>query len=118
MKEEDRQRVYETDDEGLRRHIHDHLKVFAKFTSENCATCELLAPQFDKFVDEEEFRHILFLRLNSDQNPVAKKMMQQKIAPFFVSYCQGRLLECDALTEEAQVLGMLHRLRDFIPATT
>lgn len=115
MKEEHRQQVHDTDDEGLRRLAHEHLKVFVKFTSADCATCELLAPPFTKFADQEEFRTILFLRLNSDENPVAKKLMQEKVAPFFVSYCQGRLLECDMLTAEAEVKGMLHRLREFQP---
>jgi len=115
MTEDARQRVVDTDDEHLRRLIHEHLKVFAKFTSENCAICEALAPPFDKFVDAPENVGILFVRLNSDQNPVAKKLMQQKVAPFFVSYCQGRLLECDALTEEVQVVAQLDRLRAFVP---
>lgn len=115
MKNTDDQSVIDTDDEGLRRLTHERLKVFAKFTSEGCATCALLAPPFAKFADDAEFSAILFLRLNSDQNPVAKKLMQEKIAPFFVSYCQGQLLECDALTEEAEVQAMLQRLRDFQP---
>jgi thioredoxin 1 len=115
MTEEARQHVVDTDDEQLRHLIHEHMKVFAKFTSENCATCEALAPPFIKFVDAPENVGILFVRLNTDQNPVAKKMMEQKTAPFFVSYCQGRLLECDALTEEAQVVAQLERLRAFAP---
>jgi thioredoxin 1 len=116
MTEEARQHVVDADDEQLRRLIHEHLKVFAKFTSENCTTCEALAPPFAKFVDDPDNVGILFVRLNSDENPVAKKMMQEKVAPFFVSYCQGRLLECDALTEETQVLAQLHRLHEFEPA--
>jgi thioredoxin 1 len=115
MTEEARQHVVDADDEQLRRLIHEHLKVFAKFTSENCDTCEALAPPFAKFVDDSENVGILFVRLNSDENPVAKKLMQQKVAPFFVSYCQGRLLECDALTEESQVQAQLKRLREFVP---
>jgi len=115
MTEEDRQHVIDIDDEQLRRLTHEHLKVFAKFTSENCVTCALLAPPFSKFVDSPENVGILFVRLNSDENPVAKKIMNQKAAPFFVSYCQGRLLECDALTEEAQVVAQLDRLRAFMP---
>ncbi|GAA4505290.1 hypothetical protein GCM10023172_32890 [Hymenobacter ginsengisoli] len=116
MTEEARQHVVDTDDEHLRRLTHEHLKVFAKFTSENCGVCQTLAPPFAKFVDDPENVGILFVRLNSDENPVAKKMMQEKVAPFFVSYCQGRLLECDALTEEAQVVAQLKRLREFVPA--
>jgi len=115
MTEEARQRVVDTDDDHLRHLTHEHLKVFAKFTSEGCAICQALAPPFEKFVDKPENVGILFVRLNSDENPVAKKMMQEKVAPFFVSYCQGRLLECDALTEEAQVEAQLQRLRDFVP---
>lgn len=115
MTEEARQRVVDADDEKLRHLIHEHLKVFAKFTSENCDICEALSPGFAKFVDAPENVGILFVRLNADQNPVAKKMMQQKVAPFFVSYCQGRLLECDALTTDAEVVAQLERLRAFVP---
>ncbi|WBA42723.1 thioredoxin family protein [Hymenobacter canadensis] len=118
MKVAERQRVHDVSDEQLRQLTHEHLKVFAKFTSENCDVCEQLAPPFVKFSDDEEFETILFVRLNSDENPVAKKIMQEKIAPFFVSYCQGRLLECDMLTTEAAVLGMLQRLKEFMPQTS
>jgi thioredoxin 1 len=41
--------------------------------------------------------------------------MQQLAAPFFVSYCQGRLLECDTLATEAEVVTQVARLRDFLP---
>lgn len=115
MTEEARQHVVDTDDDHLRRLTHEHLKVFAKFTSPDCAICATLSPPFAKFVDAPENVGILFVRLNTDQNPVAKKLMDQKAAPFFVSYCQGRLIECDALTEEAQVIAQLDRLRAFVP---
>ena len=115
MTEAHRQHVHSANDEQLRHLIHEHLKVFAKFTSANCAVCDALAPPFAKFVDEEPYQTILFPKLNSDENPVAKKLMQDKIAPFFVSFCQGRLLECAALTEEADVRAQLDRLRAFVP---
>ena len=115
MTEEARQHVVDTDDEHLRHLTHEHLKVFAKFTSGNCAACAALAPPFAKFADDPANAGILFVRLDSDENPVAKQLMEQKIAPFFVSYCQGRLLECDNLTEEAQVVAHLARLRAFEP---
>ena len=115
MTEEDRRHVVATNDEQLRRLIHEHLKVFAKFTSDNCAACAALAPPFARFVDAPENTGILFVRLNSDENPVARQLMQERVAPFFVSYCQGRLLECDALTEESAVVAQLARLRAFAP---
>ncbi|HEX8349785.1 MAG TPA: thioredoxin family protein [Hymenobacter sp.] len=115
MKVSERMSVVDADDESLRHLTHEHLKVFAKFTSENCEICKVLAPPFAKFANDAPYEHILFLRLNSDQNPVAKKMMQEKAVPFFVSYCQGRILECDTLTTEQQVRDMLQRLHEFPP---
>ena len=115
MAEEQRKQVLDIDDAQLRRLTHEHLKVFAKFTSTDCAICQALAPPFAKFVDAPGNETILFVRLDSDENPVAKKLMQQKIAPFFVSYCQGRMLECDNLTTEAEVEAQLARLRAFMP---
>ncbi|GAA3927159.1 thioredoxin family protein [Hymenobacter algoricola] len=115
MKEVARQQVIDTNDEGLRRYTHDHLKVFVKFTSDNCEICEQLAPPFARFADDALFETILFLRLASEENPVARKLMQQRVAPFFVSYCQGRVLECDTLTTEAEVYDMLQRLRELLP---
>ena len=107
--------VIDTDDTGLRQFIHDRLKVFALFTSDNCPICELLAPGFEKFADDEAYQGILFLRLNSDENPVAKQLMAVRVAPFFVSYCQGRLLECDTQETDADVQAQLDRLRTFKP---
>ncbi len=115
MTEEARKHVVDTDDEHLRRLTYEHLKVFAKFTSNGCAVCQALAPPFAKFADDPGNEAILFVRLDSDENPVAKKLMQEKVAPFFVSYCQGRMLECDNLTTEAEVVAQLARLRAFVP---
>ena len=115
MKISNLRQVHDVSDEQLRQLTHEHRKVFVKFTSENCAVCARLAPPFAKFADDDEFRYILFLRLNSDENPVAKKIMQEKVAPFFVAYCQGRILECDMLLAEQVVLAMLRRLQGARP---
>lgn len=115
MKESARLSVIDTNDEGLRRLTHEHLKVFAKFTSSDCVICEQLAPPFARFADQDPFTSIVFLRLNASENPVAHKLMRERSAPFFVSYCQGQLLECAMLITESEVLSMLTRLRNHLP---
>ena len=116
MTDETRKSVLNADDEHLRHLTHEHLKVFAKFTSVSCAICQRLAPPFEKFAHEPGNEQILFVRLDANENAVARKMMLEKIAPFFVSYCQGRVLECDNLTSETEVRAQLERLRAFVPA--
>lgn len=107
--------VVDTDDEGLRRITHERMKVFAKFTAADCAVCKALGPGFAKFADDDEYQGILFVRLSSDENPVAKHLMNERAAPFFVSYCQGRILECDTLQTDDDVREQLNRLRAFAP---
>ncbi|UYZ60498.1 thioredoxin family protein [Hymenobacter latericus] len=108
--------IFDTDDTGLRTLIHDHLKVFAKFTSSrDCEVCELLSPHFEKFAQEAAYEGIYFIRLDSDQNPVARKLMNERVAPFFVSYCQGRMIECDTRSTDGEVREQLDRLRAFMP---
>ena len=76
-----------------------------------------LAPSIEQFAAEPEFAGITFLRLDSAENPVARQLMNERAAPFFVSYCQGRILECDTRTTEAEVYAQLRRLRAFMPHT-
>ena len=111
-------KIKDTNDAGLRTLIHDFPKVLAKFTSTNCATCALLAPPFEKFSLNPAYESVAFLRLNADQNPVAKKIMEERVAPFFVAYCRGRLIECDMLTTEADVRALLDRLVAYTPQPT
>jgi len=108
-------KIIDTNDEGLRTLIHDYPKVIAKFTSANCAICDLLAPPFEKFAADPAYQNIAFLRLDSDQNPVAKRMMDERIAPFFVIYYKGRMLECDTLKTEEDVKNYLTQLLIYAP---
>jgi len=108
--------VADIDDVLLRRFTYEYPKVFAKFTAEDCAICTALAPCFAHLVAEPANAGILFVRLSVKENPVAQQLMQERRAPFFVSYCQGRLLECDALTTELEVVDQLARLRAFLLA--
>ena len=107
--------VVDTDDDGLRYFIYDRPKVFAKFTTKGCVICKALEPGFGKLAANKVNEDILFLRLDSDENPVAKLLMNQLAAPFFVSYCQGRILECGTHTTDAGVQAQLDRLRAYGP---
>ena len=108
--------VLDTDDAGLRHCIYENQKVFATFTAADCAICKLLDPGFARLSGDAEYRDIQFVRLSSEENPVAKQLMAEQSAPFFVSYCQGRILECDSLHSDADVLAQLDRLRAHAPS--
>jgi len=102
--------ITETDDAGLRQLVHEYPKAFVMFTAAYCAICEQLRPIFELFATNRAYAGIAFLRLNADQNPVAKQLMDKQAAPFFVIYDQGRLVHCDTLYTEQQLRAMLHAL--------
>ena len=104
--------IIDTNDAGLRRLVHHHAKVLVKFTAIQCAICEQLQPIFELFGTNQAYADIAFLRLTADQNPVAQQLMNQHAAPFFVSYCQGRLVHCATLYTEQQLRAQL----DFLQA--
>ncbi|HEX8657427.1 MAG TPA: hypothetical protein VF690_07840 [Hymenobacter sp.] len=109
--------VIGTDDEGLRHYIYERPKVFAMFTSDACPRCELFDVAFTKLADEgqAQAQAIMFVRLDSDENPVARRLMAERAAPFFVSYCQGRMLECGTCETEPELLSHWARLHAFVP---
>ena len=109
--------VVDTDDAGLRTYTHERMKVFAKFTADNCPVCKLLGPSFGQLADVGARQSILFLRLNSNENPVARQLMNERAAPFFVSYCQGRITECDTCETEAEMAAQFERLLKLMPHT-
>lgn len=103
-------------DGQLRRLVHAHAKVFVEFTAADCVLCQALQPHLEQLAADRVYQGIAFARLDAAENPVAQQLMNQQQAPFFVSYCQGRLLHCDTLTSEAHIRQALEALRLFRPA--
>jgi hypothetical protein len=107
--------LIDTNDDGLRHYVHSLSKVFAIFSSVNCPICEVLEPAFAKLASEKLAQGIQFVRLSSQENPVAKRLMAEQSAPFFVSYRQGRMVECGTCVTEAEMLQHLTRLQNMAP---
>lgn len=102
--------ITETDDAGLRHLVHEYPKAFVIFTAASCASCEQLGAIVELFATNRAYTNSVFLRLNADQNPVAKQSMAQQAAPFFVTYDQGHVGHCATLSTEQQVRALLHAL--------
>ena len=109
--------LLEINDGQLRRLVHAHHKVFTEFTAAGCVLCQALQLVLERLAAEPAYQNIVFARLDAGENPVARQLMNQQQAPFFISYCQGRLLHCDTLTSEAQIRQALETLRLFVPVS-
>ncbi len=102
--------VREATDNDLRQLIFSHPNVIVKFIDESCSFCKLLAPPFEKFSDDPRYKHILFLRIDSGENLIAKKEVGGNDMPFFNIYKGGRLVECGSIRTEKGVIELLNKL--------
>ena len=102
--------IMETNDAGLRQFINDRTKVFVMFPADHCATCAQRRTVVELCAINRAYTGIAFLHRNADHNPIARQAMQQQLAPFFTTYCQGRLVESHTLHTEQQVRALLNAL--------
>lgn len=102
--------VKEATDHDLRQLIFAHPFVIVKFLDESCTFCKLLAPPYEKFSNNPKYKHILFLRIDSGENPIAKKEIGDNDMPFFNIYKAGRLIECGSFKTEEGVKALLDKL--------
>ena len=79
----------------------------------DCPGCKEITDIFQKLSDEEEFKKVKFLWVDSRNNPVAEQFIKKKQIPFIAVFKEGFLVECDNISEEKTLRNMLKRLFAF-----
>ena len=100
-------------DTDLRQIVYGHRCVLVKFVDADCTVCQALAPHLTHFANDPQYAHVLFLRLNAAENPVAAKSVTFTKAPFIAAYCEGRLVNCETVLTEGRIEEIL---QEYLPA--
>ncbi len=101
--------VIKSTNDDLRKFVYDKQYVIVKFdTEDDCAVCEEIAPVFERLSDD--YKNITFVRMNADDNPVAKKLIIKEKKPFIGIYKEGLLVECGLVSTENALSIMLNKL--------
>lgn len=103
---DDRQ-LQEATDADLRQLIFAHSHVLVKFVDDDCLICKALAPKMTDLARDPRFAHVLFLRLDAKENPVAAREVGFTRAPFIVAYRDAHLKHCEAVFTEKRVEEIL-----------
>ncbi len=86
--------VTHTTDAHLVLEIASHPSVILKYHTDDCGEpCINLLHEYEALSDKIKYNHIVFLRIDADDNPIAKKFILQKKQPIVTLYHKGRLLE-------------------------
>ena|SRR5688572_25268016 len=100
--------VTHTTDAHLVLEIASHPSVILKYHTDDCGEdCKVLLPIYEALSDQKKYADIVFLRIDADENPVAKKFILQKRQPILSLYHKGRLLETKYVGTEIEIVELL-----------
>jgi len=102
--------VTEATDADFSQKIAENQKVIVKYYASWCGTCRLFAPKFKRMSAEDKYKDILFLHVNAEKNPAARKLAGVDNLPFFATFKKGKLAEATCTSKEEKVVEMLQNL--------
>lgn len=101
-------------DEDLRSLTYAHPYVAVKYHNETFPICKELYPKYKKFSEDKKYKNITFVRVDADENPIAKKLIQKDVYSFMAIYKKGLLMESHIISSEKDIKLMLDKLLTYI----
>ena len=84
--------------------------VIVKYYADWCGSCKLFAPKFRRMSENEANAGVLFLDVNAETSPEARKVAGVDTLPFFAVFKNGALLEAVSTSKEEKVAELLAKL--------
>lgn len=98
------------DDSNFKEQITANSKVIVKFFADWCGSCKLFSPKFKRLAGDERFKDVVFLDVNAEKNPDARKVADVKNLPTFAVFINGELVDSVCTTKEEGVVELLEKL--------
>lgn len=99
-------------DADFKELIGGHDKVVVKFFADWCGSCRLFAPKYRRLSDDERFTDVLFLDVNAEENPEARKAANVSNLPTFATFKGGALQQSVATTKEEALVEMITEVQN------
>lgn len=85
-------------------------KVVVKFYADWCGNCKLFSPKYKRVSNEEENADMVFLDINAEENPEARKAAGVDNLPFLAVFKDGQLVEGSASNKEEYLRSIMAKL--------
>jgi len=103
--------VQETTDAFLFLQVAENDLVMLKYHTDDCGKlCMDFIPIYEEISDNPKYKDIIFLTINAENNPVAKKRILDKKQPVITIYSKGRLLDSTHASSKEGVEDLLQEL--------
>ena len=104
--------VTETSDSYLFLQVTENPLVILKYHTDDCGwVCREFIPIYEQISDDPKYRNVLFLTINAEDNPVAKRRILELKQPVITIYCKGRLMDSRHTSSKEGVEEMLRELQ-------
>jgi thiol-disulfide isomerase/thioredoxin len=97
-------------DSDFQEIISKQPKVVVKYFASWCGSCRLFAPKFKKIAEKEAYHDVVFLDVNAEENPIARKLAGVANLPFFAVFKNGELIMADTTAKEESVEAMISKI--------
>ncbi|MES2767085.1 MAG: thioredoxin family protein [Bacteroidota bacterium] len=102
--------VHAANDDQLRHLIYSNEYTVVKYTSPTCDICKSLTPFYQQFSERGDFKNVLFLHIDADENPLARQFLAERATPLMVTYHNGIVLEANTVYNVEDMTRMLEKL--------
>lgn len=97
-------------DTEFKDQLSKHDKVVVKYYADWCGSCRLFAPKYRRMSDEDQYEDVVFLDVNAEQSPEARKAAGVDNLPFFAVFKDGKLVDGSASNKEEYLRNLIAKL--------
>ena len=103
--------VNETTDAFLFLQVADNDLVILKYHTDDCGPiCIEFIPIYEDLSNDPRYKNVIFLTVDAENNPVAKRRILDKKQPVITIYSKGRLLDSRHANTKEGVEELLQEL--------
>jgi thioredoxin 1 len=103
--------VIETTDSFLFLQVAENERVILKYHTNDCGQpCVSFIPVYKELSEDPKYKTIIFLVIDADDNPMAKKHILDKKQPVITIYYKGKLLDSRHAATKEGVESLLDKL--------
>ena len=103
--------VLDANDSNFETILQENEKVVVKYYADWCGNCKLFAPKYKRVSNEENNSQLVFLDVDAEKNPLARKMAGVNNLPFLAVFQNGQLIEGDASRKEEYLRTLIAKIQ-------
>lgn len=102
--------VVKVTDAEFKDQLANNDKVVVKYYADWCGSCRLFAPKYKRVSNENEMNDVVFLEVDAENSPEARKAAGVDNLPFLAAFKGGELVEGSAGSKEEYLRSLIAKL--------